>query len=67
MGELGLCGLFCVTLAPFPAKAARSKQGGTACTELSYRDAGSRPKTEDLISVIMQPHLFPYFILAMTR
>lgn len=52
---------FCVVLALSPAQAARSKQGGTACTELSYRDAGSRPNTEDLIPVIMQPHLVTFF------
>lgn len=56
-GELGLC----VALAPSSAQAARSKQEGTACTELSYRDAGSHPNTEDLIPVIMQPHLVAFF------
>lgn len=39
------------------------KQEGTACAELSYRDSGFRPKTEDLISVIMQPHLFAFLFL----
>lgn len=62
-GAWVLCGLFCVTLAPFPVQAARSKQGGTACAELSYRDAGPHPKTEDLIPVIMQPHLFAFLFL----
>lgn len=62
-GAWALCGLFCVALAPSSAQAARSKQEGTACTELSYRDAGSHPNTEDLIPVIMQPHLVAFFFL----
>lgn len=62
-GPWALCGLFCVILAPFPAQAARSKWGGTTYAELSYRDAGSCPKTEDLIPAIMQPHLFAFLFL----
>lgn len=64
MGELRLCVVFSVLplLLFLPRQPGVSREV-SVCAELPYRDSGSCPKTDDLIPVIMQPHLFAFLFL----